>query len=290
LFEQWHLGRSPNTVEARTRDLTAFGVWLHLDPSEPEQVARHLLSLGPLEAAKVVTRWDMAMDKAEHPPTTRARRISTLRSLVEKACELATLRGLGSWRLFVKPPKFNKFELTEGPPAAEVEKVIEALNAGTGTSAARLPLRNRALVLLCFDAGLRITEACTLKLEAVDYRKPAVTVKRKGNNLVKRTITDRCKVAIRMYVGRRAAGFMFPGRKEGTHLSRRTAWDVFHQLGLMHPHAMRHSGATEIWERSKDLQLVQEHLGHRDITTTQVYMDRVGDKAGQASRILAGEE
>lgn len=291
LLDHWNAGKGMHTVEARLRDLTAFGIFAFKSP-DPLAAALGLLGLGASGAKRKVLEWIKDMVDEGLADTTRARRVVTLRTLVDAAIELATERGHGSWKLLVAPPKFKKYQRASGPPAKNVEKEIEKLAA----SASKTAVRDLALVLLCYDVGLRISEACSLQIRAIDWHRDAkgkpgssVKVRRKRDKIEKRTISMRCKTALLAQIRDRKTGLVFPGRKEGLTLHRRSGYDVFKRLGLGHPHAMRHSAGTKLYLLTKDLQLVQEFLGHADISTTQVYVQSIGDRAGEGSRILAGE-
>lgn len=284
LLEHWNAGKATSTVEDRLRDLSAWGKFAFKDPGH-ERAAMGLLGLGPAGAKRKVLQWIAAMEHSGFADTTRARRVVTLRTLVEAAIELATERGQGSWKLLVDPPAFDKFGRTRGMKARDVESALAELDG----------VRNRALVLLCYDSGLRISEACGAKVEAIDWHDSdsetgfSIMVRRKRGKIGRRSISKRCAEALREHVGGRESGPIFPGRKPGSSLHRRSGYDVFEGHGLGHPHGMRHSGATHLYALTKDLQLVQEFLGHANIATTQVYLDRQGDRAGEATRILAGE-
>ena len=290
LFAEWNAGKAPATVKAHFSDLRAWSLWA-FDTEDLERGALGLLGMGELGAKHKVMAWHRYMIEAGLADTTRARRIVSIRGLVEAAGTIAQNRGQGYWSLAkVKPPGFSKHGRKPGPPAAKVERAI-----------ARIDGRSLAIVLLCYDAGLRVNEACTLRVDAIDWKKNSegqpghcVRVHRKRKGLVRRSITDRAAAALRVAIAERPAGrkdpYAFPGRAEGSPMSARAAHGLFERLDLGHPHGMRHAAATKLLRETKDLELVSDFLGHADLSTTQIYLDRQGDRAGEGSRILAGEK
>ena len=67
-------------------------------------------------------------------------------------------------------------------------------------------------------------------------------------------------------------------------------WKICQRRGLGHPHGLRHAAATEVARRTRSVFHVQHLLDHKSVATSQIYVDRVEDLSGEASRILAGEE
>lgn len=151
--------------------------------------------------------------------------------------------------------------------------------------------RDLALLELLYGAGLRISEACGLTLEAVDARRGHVTVLGKGSKVR------------RVPLGRPAldavAGYLVVGRPElsgertpptalllnqrGGALGPRDARRILDRYPLpdgrtLHPHALRHAYATHLLEGGADLRAVQELLGHADLSTTQVYTHVTRDR------------
>jgi site-specific recombinase XerD len=148
--------------------------------------------------------------------------------------------------------------------------------------------RDRALLELLYSAGLRAGELSSLDVEGVDFWEGTVRVTGKGGRervvpagakaldalrdfLVKRGIDPLSRPGVR---GRRP---LFVNRRGGR-LSTRSVYDVVRsaarRAGLppaVHPHTLRHSFATHLLDRGCDLRSVQEMLGHKNLSTTQVY-------------------
>jgi integrase/recombinase XerC/integrase/recombinase XerD len=78
---------------------------------------------------------------------------------------------------------------------------------------------------------------------------------------------------IRAFVGDRKEGPLFPGQM-GRAISPRTIQFIFRKYAPpgITPHKLRHSYASELYSRSKNLKVVQENLGHSSIKTTEIYL------------------
>lgn len=284
VLRRWNRGRSPHTLRARLSDLRAFGAYVGVgDDAEPWVVAVELVRHGADTAADRVDAWLAAMKGQGLAPTTRARRVSTLRSLTREMAR----DGL-RWDLAVRPPKVNPYDNVVGDPPEQVEEAINTLTLAAMEEEKRA-LRSLLALLLMYDSGLRISEATSLKVTDYDRRRNAVHVVRKGDRLVWRTVSERTKQILEQRLGQLREG---EAPAEDPHLvgiGPRHLRDVIRGLGLAHPHALRHTAASEIARLTKDPRAVQEFLGHQSLMTAQVYLDRTRDLAGFATRVLAGE-
>ena len=146
-----------------------------------------------------------------------------------------------------------------------------------------LGLRDTALLTLLYGAGLRISEALSLKRGDVPLA-PSLTILGKGKKERVVPLLDRVREAIDVYAGQ----IPFTGTKDtplflsrrGKPMSAREAQLLMQKLrgalGLSEratPHAMRHSFATHLLANGGDLRAVQELLGHASLSTTQTYTE-----------------
>ena len=280
---RWNRGVSPRTELARMTDLRLFGATFDPDAREPWEWALVLIgSNDPDDADTKAQLWLDAMTREGLTNTTRARRISTLRSLCKS---LRTNREIRlRWELAVKPPKFDPYNNATGAP-------IESVRAAIAELVEDGPLHELLAVLLMFDLGLRLGEALALSVgdwEPTRGNDGVIRVVRKGGAETRRSATAR----VRDVIERRIAELGSPPDSDAllVGVSDTTIRQRCHGLGIGNPHGLRHTGATELYRLTRDLALVQQHLGHRNIATTQVYLDQVEDAAGRASRILSGEQ
>lgn len=132
-------------------------------------------------------------------------------------------------------------------------------------------IRNGFLVELMIKSGLRVSEIVSLNV--ADVRSNELTVTGKGN--MKRVIPlSHIRESIDRYLAYRNAAdseCLFKSRKGNRLSTNEVRLIVKKHLGT-HPHALRHSFATNLLRSGADIKTVQELLGHQDITTTAIYL------------------
>lgn len=143
--------------------------------------------------------------------------------------------------------------------------------------------RDRALVELIYSSGLRLAEVTSLNLSDIDWSDASLVVTGKGNKTRSLPIGTHAMSALKNWLEARAAlaepsePALFISNR-GTRISHRAVQLRLQQLSQqqgmdthVHPHMLRHSFASHMLESSGDLRLVQELLGHANISTTQIY-------------------
>ena len=166
----------------------------------------------------------------------------------------------------------------------EVDRLLGAFPSG-GTATA-LELRNRTILELLYSSGLRVSEAAALPLAGVDFENELVRVRGKGN---KERVVPIGRPALRLLrryldVARPELSAAVPRSpyvflsNHGRKLDRERIWQVVklaaERAGIgknIHPHSLRHSFASHLLAHGADLRVIQEMLGHADISTTQIY-------------------
>lgn len=146
--------------------------------------------------------------------------------------------------------------------------------------------KHRTAILLMLDCGLRVTECVTLQLKNFDFRNKLVIVrslKKRGDEVQRKIpISTRLMEQLAIYLqqlkpqGEEA--YLFPGNNGRKHLARKALWKVCNQLreknpafSKLHPHALRHTFATQLLANGAALHNVKELLGHSDYNTTLIY-------------------
>jgi integrase/recombinase XerD len=145
--------------------------------------------------------------------------------------------------------------------------------------------RDRAILELLYATGIRVSELLGLRTGDLDLDERLIRVKGKGSKERIVPFGTAAAQAVERYLrevrpgldqgGSQGAVFL---NKRGKGLSRMTIWnlvrDAVERTGLekkVSPHTLRHSFATHLLEGGADLAVVQELLGHADISTTQIY-------------------
>jgi type 1 fimbriae regulatory protein FimB len=161
--------------------------------------------------------------------------------------------------------------------AFEVGKLLSA------TKGSRHEARDRCLLLLMFRHGLRVSEACTLRLDQVDVESRVLHVARlkKGLSTTHPIRADEIRI-IKAWLAERARmkpnGKTFFVSQKRKQLDRRSAWLAIKKYGKLaglalpaHPHQLRHACGFALADQGADTRLIQDYLGHRDIRHTVIY-------------------
>jgi len=170
--------------------------------------------------------------------------------------------------------------LPETLHAREIERLLESIDP-----AIPLGRRDRTMLELFYSSGLRLSELCGLRLEMVDLEDGFVRIRGKGNKTRVVRVGGKAREAITDYlaherpklVTKRTSSHLFLSVRGGPLSPDRVRQIVKERAKLagieqnVYPHLLRHSFATHLLEGGADLRVIQELLGHADISTTQVY-------------------
>lgn len=278
----WLGGVSPNTARARLGDLAALARFMAEQTAspasshDPRALAAWLAGISSGDLRGLVGAWHTAQTSSGLAGTTIARRISTVASWL---AELAH-HGL-PWTVRLQRPRVAAYQSRECPPWSRIESVVVELQ-----SSARW--RELAALLLLVDVGLRCAEACSIDAEHVCWSPLSIRVRRKGGRVVSRTLSARAGDAIDRLLDGRCRGPVVLSTR-GRRLSRSGLSLLVERLLDTTPHRMRNAGATELYQRTHDAELVRGWLDHTNLSTTQRYVQLLEDSAGNATRMLAGE-
>ena len=264
---------SPHTLRCYEDDLNQFATYLaeaggvDADPAAVD--ARRLRSY----AAWLGTRGYAA--------STVARRLASLRSFFryQRRQGVVGVDPAGGLRNPKQPKRL--------PKLLGVDEVARFLNAIP--TATPLGLRDRAMFEVLYGGGLRVGELVGLDLDDLDLEQGLVRVRGKGRRerlgpigAVASAWVGRWLTSRRPARGAEKAIFI---NHRGTRLSTRSVGRLLEEyllsLGLdptSSPHTLRHSFATHLLDRGADLRSVQELLGHRSLTTTQIYTHVTGER------------
>jgi integrase/recombinase XerC len=173
-----------------------------------------------------------------------------------------------------KLPKFMEYD--------QIEKLLN-----TPPQDSWLGLRDRAILETIYSCGLRISELVGIDVEDIDFVNQVIIVTGKGKKQRLCPLGSHAVYAIESYIHTRNRDADFKHNpdpkalflnKHGQRISdrsiRRNLDGYLREAGLessISPHTLRHSFATHILNNGADLRSVQELLGHKSLSTTQIY-------------------
>ena len=261
-------GASPLTVDAYAADLADYACFL--DEAGVTDVNR-------IDRDAIVA-YEADLSARGYAVTSIDRHISVLKGFhrflvrdgIAKANPAATIR------LPAPPDKL--------PDVLTIEQVDALLDQVQGDDARSL--RDRALLEVLYGCGLRVSECVNLNQADCVLQEGYLRVFGKGGKERISPISGYALAALVRYLEEGRPQLEKPYAKptsavflnaRGGRLSRQSIHKVVAQAGLaigvadLHPHTLRHSFATHMLEGGADLRVIQEILGHSDISTTQIY-------------------
>jgi integrase/recombinase XerC len=259
---------SDETRRAYRSDVTGFVEWAARGGvATPEGVDRLLLR-----------RYLAYLQTRGYERRSMARKASALRRYFAFACRRGLVTADPSRRLSVPngPAKLPRV-LASG----ELEALLEPAATDSALPPSSRDLRDDAVLELLYGSGLRVSECCALDLGDVDCRESMVTVWGKGKKQRRVPMSLASVDAVRAYLDGPRATFIEAGtptgalflNQRGGRLGARDVRRILDRRSPVptHPHALRHTYATNLLDGGADLRVVQELLGHESLRTTQIY-------------------
>lgn len=267
-YSQIERGLSANTITSYRQDLTAFINFLKKE---------HLMTW-PTKALDIDAF--LAQQRDLNKATSSISRL------------ISSLRKFYQWLVRQNIQKINPMLEIDSPkkrrslPVALTVDEINHLLDQPNTNK-KLGLRDRALLETLYATGIRVSELINLKFNDLHEELKLIKVFGKGSkerlipiSEVALSWIDSYKEKVRdpliLKVGKNC-DFIFLNSR-GTALTRQAVWQIIkkycNMAGIQKnvtPHTLRHTFATHLLENGADLRVVQEILGHSDISTTQIY-------------------
>lgn len=166
----------------------------------------------------------------------------------------------------------------------QINRLLEAIDISKING-----IRDRALIETLYSTGARVSEIAKLNRHQIDFKSKEISIKGKRGRVRVIFLTESAAEAIRTYLNLRKDSFIplfirYGGRKfkdpqgEDTRLTSRAIQKIIKKWALKAglaflptPHTMRHTIATILIQKGADLRSVQEFLGHKNVSTTQIY-------------------
>jgi integrase/recombinase XerD len=271
-------GATKNTLDAYARDLAAYAAALARAGKTLQNAAtgdiRAYLSL---------------LAKRGLKPASSARNLSSIRQFHRFL--VADGRRTDDPALIVETPRRGR-KLPKTLSVAEVGHLLAVSKEGLDDDARPAPERLRALRTACllellYATGLRVSELVTLPSSAAQTTEPFIHIRGKGGRERLVPLPGEARRSISAYrtfqkktdAGAAARHWLFPADSASGHLTRQAfardlkACAAAAGIGSarISPHVLRHAFASHLLQNGADLRIVQELLGHADISTTQIY-------------------
>jgi len=271
-------GAAQNTRDAYRRDLTHYAQALGVEGQDPRTV--------PTDAIRT---YFQGLEADGLKASSTARRLSSIRQFHQ----FLVSEGLrkDDPALVLSGPKQGE-RVPKCLSVKEVEKLLtvtreglddESRPKGERLSAARMA----CLIELLYATGLRVSELVSLPKRAMGSRDGMLHIKGKGNRERLVPLSPLARDAVAFYrkllqdfaPGSAAGPWLFPAESEAGYLPRqvfaRDLKSAAAAAGIradrVSPHVLRHAFASHLLQGGADLRVVQELLGHADISTTQIY-------------------
>lgn len=251
-------GLAQNTIDAYRRDLEDFA-----DITEKETV-------------NDIDRYSIN----NYVRTLRERKLAAT-SIIRK---IASLRGFFKWATSTGIIQKNPAATLEQPKIPKRLPKVVSIKEVEEMLKSNLPPLKHVIMELLYSCGLRVSELVNLKVSDIDLSSKYVRCFGKGSKERIIPIGETAKQVVKEYLPERdllIKKYNLDTKKllileNGRLVTRQDVYTFIHEQGkLIHknisPHTLRHSFATHLLENGADLRIVQELLGHSDVSTTQLY-------------------
>ena len=180
----------------------------------------------------------------------------------------------------IESPKIG-LKLPDTLNVQEIEKIINSVNHQHPQG-----LRNQTIIEVLYSCGLRVSELTNLRISNINFKENFIRIIGKGNKerlapigntaikLIKEYITE---YRNNQNIKKGSEDILFLNRR-GSQLTRVMIFTIVKKIARsagikknISPHTFRHSFATHLLEGGADLRIIQEILGHENITTTEIY-------------------
>lgn len=260
---------SKNTIDSYMYELKAYQIYFK---------NKNILSINNEEIKKYIQK-----SSAKNKNTSISHKITVLKSFYNFLLddELITKNPCIS----LKMPKKAKLL----PIYLTIEEINKLLDLKLETS---YNYRDKAILELLYATGIRISELVNLKINNIFFNEDLIRVLGKGNKERIVPITSEAKKHLDQYIytyrpiilNGKNTEYVFINRY-GKPISRQSVFKFIKleclKKGIkkdISPHTIRHTFATHLLQNGADLRVIQELLGHSDITTTQIYAHLVNEQ------------
>lgn len=281
---------SRNTLSAYKKDISDF--FLYINSME---MKLHNIS------EENIRQYVSSLSESGLKAVTIARKVSAIKTFFKFMVAEKEIQNDPA--VNVTAPKTSKLL-----PKALMEDDIKKLLSYQWKNNSAESVRSKAILECLYASGMRISELVTLKMNELQFTPtkellPFFIISGKGRKERMVMLYEKASIALQDYLSRRdefiPKGFktewVFPSiGKDGSiyHLSRQRVGQILKYIALevglnpelVSPHKLRHSFASHLLQNGANLRVVQELLGHSDISSTQIYTKVLN--SGMANLVL----
>lgn len=249
-------GLANNTIEAYRRDLYIF--------------AENVDSIESIDR-NFINNYIRSLKEKKLAPTTVIRKVASLRGFFKWTTTMNILTSNPASTL--EQPRIPK----RLPKVVSIKEIEEILHSD-------LTELQLLIIELLYSCGLRVSELANLKINDIDLASKYIRCFGKGSKERIIPIGSKALEALKNYLPQRdliIKKYQLNSKKLlinnlGRNLNRQDIYNFIHSCGKkiyknISPHTLRHSFATHLLENGADLRVVQELLGHSNVSTTQLY-------------------
>ena len=252
---------SNNTIMSYDSDLNKLNAYFD---------NKDLLKLSNKDLEKYITTLE------EYAPSTVSRNISSIKGFYTYLNKIGKIDNNPSE--LIKEPKLGRHL----PTYLTIEEINHLLDIEIKNN---FDYRNKAILELMYATGLRISEVVDLEFKNIDFDDCIIRVMGKGSKERIVPINDYALDALKEYLDIARPSMLIKGENNylfinnhGNKMTRQAIFKIIKKecelKGInknISPHTLRHTFATHLLENGADLRVIQELLGHSDISTTQIY-------------------
>lgn len=264
VYLKYEKGYSVHTIDAYRRDLLQFNKFIkNIKVSQIKPI--------------LINNYIIHMRKQGLAIRTINRKLATIKTF----CNFLVLEDIfeDSPAELLEFPKIPR-TLPKALNQSEVTDLIDSVGMGDAYQ-----IRDRLVLELLYSTGMRVSELVGLNVHDVTGRNGFIRCMGKGNRERIIPLGKHANAALEVYLAKSRSEIVKEKKikalilnRSGKRLSRVSIWSIVkkYQPGIkshkdVSPHTMRHSFATHLLENNADLRSVQEMLGHKNISTTQIY-------------------
>ncbi|MGC8976513.1 MAG: site-specific tyrosine recombinase XerD [Candidatus Ratteibacteria bacterium] len=249
---------STNTASAYKNDILKFKEFI-----EEKGIDLNKLS------SEDITSFIFFLKRKNYSSTSIVRILSGIRNFYKFIAGHGYIENL---QINIESPKVER-KLPDFLTYQEIEKILN-LN-----EISRKHIRNLAILELFYSSGLRVSEVCDLKVNDLNLENGFIKVKGKGNRERIALLNKKTIELLKKYLSERKGNsdYLFLNN-QGKRISRQSLWKIVKKYAKyaginknVKPHTLRHTFATHLLNEGLDLRVVQELLGHKSISTTEIY-------------------